>query len=68
MKKPLLFFLLKSATSHIDDKYGVDVDELYELSDVLPEVMKKKYTISLTPADAGIEDIMHLGYMQLHKL
>lgn len=57
----------KGATSHIDDKYGVDVDDVYEISDILPEDMKRKYTIRLSSADASSEDEMHLGYMPLHK-
>jgi hypothetical protein len=57
----------KGATSHIDDKYGVDVDDLHEISDILPEEMKKKFIIKLSPADAVNEDELHLGYMPLHK-
>ena len=32
----------KGAASHIDDKYSIDVDDLYELKDILPSSMKKR--------------------------
>ena len=58
----------KGADSHIDDKYGVDVDDLYEITDILPAHMKQQYRIVLTPADAAVEDEIHLGYLKLSKL
>ena len=35
----------KGATSHIDDKYGVAVDDLYEITDILPASIKKNRII-----------------------
>jgi len=32
----------KGAESHIDDKYGVDVDDCYEIEDILPASVKSK--------------------------
>lgn len=58
----------KGATSHIDDKYGIDVDDIYELADVLAPDIKQQYTITLEPATHLPEDPMHLGYVQLSKL
>ncbi|MEJ8803860.1 DUF1543 domain-containing protein [Pontibacter sp. H249] len=58
----------KGAASHIDDKYGVDVDDLQLVKDMLPESVKQEYTIQLTPTDEAVEDEIHLGYFQLHKL
>ncbi|RAU82761.1 DUF1543 domain-containing protein [Pontibacter arcticus] len=57
-----------SATSHIDDKFGVDVDDLAEVKDMLSAEVKQKYSLQLTPHSAAPEDEMHLGYFQLHKL
>lgn len=57
----------KGATSHIDDKFGVDVDEVYEVKDILTAEDKSRYSLLLTPGE-GPEDEMHLGYFQLHKL
>ena len=56
------------ATSHVDDKYGVDVDDVYAIDDILPAAMKEAWAIGLHPAADGVEDEVHLGYFQLHKL
>ena len=56
------------AVSHIDDKYGVDVDEIYEISDILPARVKEKYAIVLSPAMKNKEDEMHVGYLKVEKL
>jgi hypothetical protein len=53
------------AKSHIDDKYGVDVDDLYQIEEVLNEALKKQFCIELTPTQASIEDQLHLGYFKL---
>ena len=58
----------KGAASHIDDKYGVDVDDLQQVKDMLPYEVKQQYSIRLTPAATVSEDEIHLGYFQLHKL
>ncbi len=58
----------KGAESHIDDKYGVDIDDIYEIEDILPLHLKEKYSIVLLPATETEEDELHLGYFQLHKL
>lgn len=55
------------ATSHIDDKYGVDVDDAYEIADILPVEMKEKYSIVLKK-QAGEEDPFRLGYLTPEKL
>jgi hypothetical protein len=58
----------KGADSHIDDKYGIDLDDVYEIEDILPLHLKEKYSILLSPATNITEDKLHLGYFQLHKL
>jgi hypothetical protein len=58
----------KGATAHVDDKYGVDVDDVYELTDILPEDIKKQYAIVLSKATEDKEDELHLGYFRLDKL
>ena len=55
----------KGATSHIDDKYGVDVDDVYEIADILRGTAKEKYSIHVTPKNSPIEDEIHLGYFKL---
>jgi len=58
----------KDATSHIDDKYGVDVDDVYEIADILPPGIKEKYCIALSASKQENEDELHLGYVKLDKL
>ncbi len=57
----------KIANSHIDDKYGVDVDDIFEISDILSEDMKKDYSIkiSATTSENLPKDEMNLGYFKL---
>ncbi len=55
----------KGANSHIDDKYGVDVDDFFEIKDILPAAMKHRYSLKLTPVADLPEDEMHLGYFKL---
>jgi hypothetical protein len=53
------------ATAHIDDKYGVDVDDIHEITDILPDSAKEKYKLLITPAESPAEDEIHLGYFKL---
>ncbi|MET0635240.1 MAG: DUF1543 domain-containing protein [Chitinophagaceae bacterium] len=57
----------ESATSHIDDKYGVDVDDIYEIADILSPVFKSKFSLRIIPRP-GEDDTVHLGYFKLDKL
>ena len=56
----------KGADSHIDDKYGVDVDDFFEIADILPPEIKKQYTLLITHSTEALpEDELHLGYFKL---
>lgn len=59
---------IKGANSHIDEKYGIDVDDIYRIEDILSPAYKEKYHIMITPADGLVEDKIHLGYFKLDKL
>ena len=56
------------ANSHVDDKYGVDVDDLYEIEDILPSAVKERFSIVLTKRTEERQDVIHLGYMKLDNL
>lgn len=58
----------KGAPSHIDDKYGIDVDDIFLIKDILSLQLTKKYTIHLTPSTNLREDEIHLGYFKLANL
>lgn len=56
----------KGADSHIDDKYGVDVDDFFEIEDILPAEIKKQYSLLITQStNALADDELHLGYFKL---
>ncbi|MGB8194219.1 MAG: DUF1543 domain-containing protein [Chitinophagaceae bacterium] len=55
----------KGANSHIDDKYGVDVDDIFDIRDILPAETKKQYSLVIEPAPGHPEDEIHLGYFKL---
>ncbi|OOQ56406.1 DUF1543 domain-containing protein [Mucilaginibacter pedocola] len=59
---------VKGANSHIDDKYGIDVDDIYNIEEMLAPELKEKYHIGITPAEGLLEDEVHLGYFRLDKL
>ena len=59
----------KNAVSHIDDKFGVDIDDLIKVDDILPSSMKEKYSILLKRSEAEVqENAMHIGYLKISKI
>lgn len=52
----------KGAESHIDNKYGVDVD------DILPSKFKMLYSLNIYPNVLSESDFMHLGYLPIQKV
>jgi hypothetical protein len=61
-------FYQEGISTHIDDKYGIDVDDLYEIEEVLTASQKGKYQIELSPASGVAEDLIKLGYFKLSTL
>ena len=56
----------KNAESHIDDHYGVDIDDLSKVDDLLPLSMKEKYSIILKKSTQKIqENPTKIGYFKL---
>ncbi len=58
----------KGATSHIDDKFGVDVDDIFEIKDILTAETKSKYALKFSSGNGLPEDELVLGYIPLSKL
>jgi len=58
----------ENANSHIDDKYGIDVDDLYEIEEMLSSGQKEKYRIEILPSPGKTEDQLSLGYVKLGSL
>lgn len=61
-------FSFKGAASHIDDQYGVDIDEIFEIEDILLPEFKDKYSLQITETESYKEDQLHVGYLSLSKL
>ncbi|MCX2432681.1 DUF1543 domain-containing protein [Pedobacter sp. GR22-10] len=59
---------IKGANAHIDEKYGIDIDDIYRVEEILSPVFKAKYLIEITPHSTLPEDEIHLGYFKLDKL
>ncbi|PWS27096.1 DUF1543 domain-containing protein [Pedobacter yonginense] len=59
---------IKGANSHIDEKYGIDVDDIYKIEDILNNASKEKYHIEIYPSANLPEDEIHLGYFKLDKI
>lgn len=58
----------KGASSHIDDKYGIDVDDVYTIDDILPEEIKTDFSIVIKPTEKKSMDKWHIGYTNLSKI
>lgn len=58
----------KGATSHVDDKYGLDVDDAHKVHEVLPKSMRKQFSLVITKDETAVEDELHIGYFKLDKL
>ena len=61
-------FGFKGATSHIDDKYGIDVDDIHQIQDILHPKFKAKYQLKITKSSSLIEDEKHIGYLKFDKI
>jgi hypothetical protein len=62
-------FSFEGATSHIDDKYGIDVDDIYNVADILAPIFKDHYSLKITPTEVPLpEDVQHIGYLKIDKI
>ncbi|PTR00097.1 uncharacterized protein DUF1543 [Mucilaginibacter yixingensis] len=58
---------VKAAAAHIDEKYGIDVDDIYRIDDLLSPAFKALYHIELLPDPNSVPDEIHLGYLKLNQ-
>jgi hypothetical protein len=58
----------KGAASHIDDKFGIDVDDTYLIEDLLPPEQVEKYCIEIKFNAKAKEDSWQIGYTKLSSL
>ncbi|MBR0570710.1 DUF1543 domain-containing protein [Microvirga sp. STS03] len=58
----------KEAPAHIDDKFGVDVDDLHQVKEILAPDLKDLYSLRITPTNSPGTDKLYLGYFPFDKL
>jgi hypothetical protein len=59
----------KGASSHIDDQYGIDVDDIHNIDDMLNSSFKELYALKITKSETALqEDKLHIGYLKLDKI
>jgi hypothetical protein len=57
-----------AAAAHIDEQYGIDVDDLYQIEDILPLEYKELYSIRIKKQSLLTEDTLHIGYLKWTKV
>jgi hypothetical protein len=57
-----------AGASHIDDKFGVDIDDIYRIKDILAPAFKEKYRLKITERKTPIEDKLEIGYLKIDKI
>lgn len=59
----------KNAESHIDDKFGVDIDDIFKVNDLLPAEMKEKYSVILEKSEVeNQQNYTFIGYLAMSKI
>ncbi|WP_300598297.1 DUF1543 domain-containing protein [Niabella sp.] len=56
------------AVSHIDNKYGVDIDDVFNVEDILPAYQKHQFMLTITKEEGLTEDPVGIGYLKLDQL
>lgn len=57
----------QGAPSHVDDKYGIDVDDIFEVQEILSQAFKGNYQLEISKQE-GPEDEIQLGFFPLKKI
>jgi hypothetical protein len=61
-------FSFKGAESHVDDHHGVDIDEIFSISEMLSPEFLDKYSIVLEKTNNRLQNPIKVGYLSLEKL
>jgi hypothetical protein len=61
-------FGFKGATSHIDDKFGIDIDDTYKVKEILSSTFTNNFDIQISNTEIIEEDVLHIGYLNLDKI
>src|SRR5690606_30973610 len=60
-------FWKHSVSAHIDNKYGIDVDDIYDVEDILSPGFRKSYRLAIQFTGQPVADALHPGYLKLSK-
>lgn len=59
----------EGAVSHIDDKFGIDIDDAFSVEDILSTTFTDQFDIHITKSETILqEDELHIGYLKLEKI
>lgn len=58
----------KGAISHIDDKFGIDIDDAFKVKEILAKNFTDHFEIQIAPNTNKEEDILHIGYLKMDKI
>lgn len=58
----------QGANAHIDDHYGVDVDDVVEVEEILTPALRAQYALHFSHTPSFAEDELQLGYFKLSLL
>jgi hypothetical protein len=58
----------KGAVSHIDDKFGIDIDDSFNVKEILLTTYTNQYEIQISKTEKIIEDVLHIGYVKIDTL
>lgn len=62
-------YSFKGATSHIDDHYGVDIDDIFNVEEILSNSALEKFSIKITESEnTNNESFMKIGYLKISLL
>jgi uncharacterized protein DUF1543 len=70
LSKATAFFKHNSitgATSHIDDKYGVDVDDAHAVEDILDAAFTNVFRLAILMSESEKQDQINLGYFKFSE-
>jgi hypothetical protein len=56
------------ANAHIDDQYGLDVDDVVEVEEILPAKLREQLALQFEELNGLSDDRMYLGYYKLSML
>ncbi len=61
-------FFMDHISPHIDDKYGLDVDDIFDIEEILVPSLRAQYQLEIIPADSQPEDELIIGYLKFAEL